>query len=175
MALSSSPLRRALFLATILAGALAARAMAQAPDAACPLPSGPEGIPAALDRAVTGPADQDRACMKALVIPEGRLTFLSTAADGTSAYRIETVDDWAARMKARGHAVLEETQDTVRMEHAGNLAQVWTSYTLQSDGKPLGRGINAIQAIKTTGGWRIAAIMVQAEAVPGPSAKQYLP
>ena len=52
---------RTLFSATILAGALAGRAVAQAPDAGCALPSGPDGIPAALDAAITGPADKDRA------------------------------------------------------------------------------------------------------------------
>jgi hypothetical protein len=36
------------------AGALAGSAMAQAPDAGCALPSEPEGIPAALDAAITG-------------------------------------------------------------------------------------------------------------------------
>ena len=51
--------------------------MAQAPDARCALPSEPEGIPAALDAAITGPADKDRACMKALFIPEARLMFVS--------------------------------------------------------------------------------------------------
>jgi glycerol-3-phosphate acyltransferase PlsY len=39
---------RTLFSATILAGALAGSAMAQAPDAGCPLPSEPKGIPAAI-------------------------------------------------------------------------------------------------------------------------------
>jgi len=34
------------------------------PDAACPLPSEPEGIPTAIDAAISGPADKDRACMK---------------------------------------------------------------------------------------------------------------
>ena len=48
-----------LFAATILAGALAGSAMAQAPDAGCALPSEPKGIPAALDAAITGPADKD--------------------------------------------------------------------------------------------------------------------
>ena len=41
---------RTLFSATILAGALAGSAMAQAPDAGCALPSEPKGIPAAIDR-----------------------------------------------------------------------------------------------------------------------------
>src|SRR5260370_37492195 len=42
---------RTLFSGTILAGALAGTAMAQAPDAGCALPSEPKGIPAAIDAA----------------------------------------------------------------------------------------------------------------------------
>lgn len=40
---------RTLFSATILAGALAGSAMAQAPDAGCALPSEPKGIPAVIE------------------------------------------------------------------------------------------------------------------------------
>jgi hypothetical protein len=53
-----------LLAATILAGALAGSAMAQAPDAGCALPSEPQGIPDAIDAAITGPMSKDRACMK---------------------------------------------------------------------------------------------------------------
>src|SRR5579863_7991726 len=98
MSTFSLQMLRSLFLATILAGALAGSAMAQAPDASCALPSEPEAIPAALDAAITGPADKDRGCMKALFIPEARLMFVSIAADGASTYRIETVGDWIARV-----------------------------------------------------------------------------
>ena len=59
---------RTLFSATILAGALAGSAMAQASDAGCALSSEPEGIAAAFDAAIGGPADKDRACMMALLI-----------------------------------------------------------------------------------------------------------
>src|SRR5256886_10233432 len=83
---------RTLFAATILAGALAGSAMAQAPDAGCAFPSEPEGIPAALDAAISGPADKDRACMKALFIPEARLMFVSLGADGAPNRRLETLD-----------------------------------------------------------------------------------
>jgi len=58
-------------------------------DAGCALPSEPQGIPAALDAAITGPADKDRACMKALLIPEARMMFLSIAADGAPSYKLE--------------------------------------------------------------------------------------
>ena len=68
---------RTLFLLTILAGALTDSALAQAPDAGCALPSEPKGIPAAIDAAITGAADKDRACMKALLIPEARMMFVS--------------------------------------------------------------------------------------------------
>ena len=84
---------RTLFLATILAGSLAGRSMAQAPDVGCALPSEPEGIPAALDAAISGPADKDRACMKALLVPEARMMFVSLGADGAPSYRLESLDD----------------------------------------------------------------------------------
>ena len=62
--------------------------------------SEPEGIPAGLDAAITGPADKDRACMKALLIPEARLMFVSVAADGAPGYKLETLDEWIVRTKA---------------------------------------------------------------------------
>ena len=158
-----------------LAGALAGNAMAQAPDAGCALPSEPEGIPAALDAAITGPADKDRACMKALLIPEARMMFASLGVDGAPTYTLATVDEWIARVKARGHVVLEEKQLKFHIERDGNIAHVWSHYALYSDGKQVARGINSIQAIKEAGGWRVTGIMVQPESGTAPLPKQYLP
>ena len=166
---------RILFSATILAGALAGSAMAQASDAGCALPSEPEGIPAALDAAITGPADKDRACMKALLIPEARMMLVSLGADGAPSYRLETLNDWIARIKARGHTMQEEKQLKFHVERYGNIAHLWSSYTLQSDGKQVARGINSIQAIKEAGGWRVTGIMVQAESATAPLPREYLP
>lgn len=98
------------FSAIILTVALTATTTVLAQDADCALPSEPNGIPAAIDAAVSGPADRDRACMKALLIPAARLMFASRGADGTPSYTLETLDDWIARVKARGHAMLEEKQ-----------------------------------------------------------------
>ena len=145
------------------------------PDAGCALPSEPEGIPAALDAAITGPADKDRARMKALLIPEARLMAASIAADGAPSYRLEALDDWIARVKTRGHAMLEEKQLKVRIERYGDIAHLWSSYTLQSDGKQVARGINSIQAMKDVGGWRVTSIMVQAESATALLPKEYLP
>ena len=71
------------------AGALAESM--QVPDVGCALPSEPGGIPAAIDAAITGPADKDRACMKALFIPEARMMFVSLGADGTPGDRKSVV------------------------------------------------------------------------------------
>ena len=166
---------RKLFSATILVGALTGSALAQAPDAGCALPSEPKDIPAAIDSAISGPADKDRACMKALFIPEARMMFVSLGADGAPSYRLETLDDWIARVKARGHTLVQEKQLKFHIERYGNIADLWSSYVLYSDGKQVARGINRIQAIKQAGGWRVAGIMVQAESATTPLPKRYLP
>lgn len=166
---------RALFFATILAGAIAGTAAAQTPDASCALPSEPEGIPAALDAAITGPADKDRACMKVLLIPEARMTFVSLGPDRAPSYRLETLDDWITRVKAHDHAKLEEKQLEFHIERYGNIAHLWSSYELLSEDKLVARGINSIQAIKEAGGWRVTSIMVQAESVTAPMPNEYPP
>jgi hypothetical protein len=150
---------RTLLLLTILAGALADTGLAQAPDAGCALPSEPNGIPAAIDAAITGPAAKDRACMKALLIPEARMMFVSLGADGAPTYALQTLDDWIARVKARGHVMLEEKQLNFHIERYGNIAHLWSSYALYSDGKQAARGINSIEAIKEAGGWRVTGIL----------------
>jgi hypothetical protein len=81
-----------------------------------------------------------------------RKMFVSFGADGAPTYRLETLDDWIARTKARGHALLEEKQLKFHIERCGNIADIWSSYTAHIDGKPVARGINSIQAIKETGG-----------------------
>jgi hypothetical protein len=154
---------------------LAGSALAETPDAGCVLPSEPEGIPAALDAAISGPADKDRACMKALLVPEARMMFVSLGADGAPSYRLETLDDWIARVKTRGHIMLEEKQLKFHIERYSNIAHLWSSYALYSDGKQVARGINSIQAIKEAGGWRVTSIMVQAESATAPLPKEDLP
>ena len=113
--------------------------------------------------------------MTALLIPEARMMFVSLGADGALSYRLETVDEWIARIKARGHAVLEEQQLKFHIERYGNIAHLWSSYTLHTDGKQVARVINSIRAIKETAGWRVTDIMVRAESATEPLPKKYLP
>jgi hypothetical protein len=144
-------------------------------NAGCALPSEPWGIPAALDAAISGPAGKDRACMKALLIPEARLMFASVGADGTPSYRLETLDDWISRIKARGHITLEEKQLNFRIDRYGAIAHLWGLYALRSGGKAVARGINSIEAIEEPDGWRIAGITVQTESATARLPREYLP
>jgi hypothetical protein len=166
---------RTLFSATILAGALAGSAMAQAPDAGCALPAEPEGIPAR-DR-----CGNHRARGQGSSLHEGPVNtgsahdVRSLGADGAPTYTLQTLDDWIARVKARGHTILEEKQLKFYIERYGNIAHLWSSYALDSDSKQVARGINSIQAIKEAGGWRVTSIMVQAESATAPLPKEYLP
>ena len=81
------------------------------------------------------------------------------------------MDDWIARVNARGHALLEEKQVKFRIERYGSIAHLWSTYTLQSDGKQVAHGSNSIQAIKEAGGWRVTGITVQAESITAPLPK----
>ena len=113
--------------------------------------------------------------MKALLIPEARMMFVSLGADGAPTYRLETLDGWIARTKARGHAMLEEKQLKFRIDRYGGIAHLWSAYALRSDGKAVARGINSIQAIREAGGWKITSLLVQAESAAAPLPKEYLP
>ena len=74
------------------------------------------------------------------------------------------------KISKRGTAPLK-----FRIERYGNIAQLCSSYTLQTDGKQVARDINSIEAIKEARGWRVTGIMVQAESATAPLPKEYLP
>jgi hypothetical protein len=103
------------------------------------------------------------------------MMFVSLGADGALTYTLQTLDDWIARVKARGHVILDEKQLKFHIESYGNIAHLWSSYALHSDGKQVARGINGIQAIKEAGGWRVTSIMVQAESATATLPKENLP
>jgi hypothetical protein len=168
-------MNRILWMSGIIVGVLAANARAQTQAAPCSLPAEARAIPAAIDAAITGPADKDRTCMKELFLPEARLVVASSGADGALTYTVLTVDDWIARVKARGQAMLEEKQLKFSIDSYGGIVHLWSTYALRSDGKQVARGVNSIQAMKVTGGWRVLGIMWQAESPATPLPKELLP
>jgi hypothetical protein len=153
----------------------AAIAAAASPAPACALPAEPADIPAAIDAAITGPTDKDRTCMRQLFLPEARLIVLASGADGATTDTVLTLDDWIARVKARGNAQLEEKQLKFKIDTFGSIAHLWSTYAVLSDGKQAARGINSIQAVKVSGGWRVLGITWQAESAAVPLPKEALP
>jgi hypothetical protein len=156
-------------------GDAAGSAAAQSPAPACALPATPQAIAGAIDAAISGPADKDRSCMQQLFLPEARLIIVAEGANGELKYTVLTLDDWIARVKVRGSALLEEKQVKFSIDSFGGIVHLWSTYVLHSDGKQVARGINSIQAAKIGGGWRVSGILWQAESATLPLPKEVLP
>jgi hypothetical protein len=164
-----------LLLSSTIGAMAVANAAAQPQAPACILPSNPKSIAAAIDAAISGPADKDRSCLQQLFLPEARLIIVAEGANGALKYSVLTLDDWITRVKARGSALLEEKQVKFSIEDFGGIAHLWSTYVLHSDGKQVARGINSIQAVKVGGGWRVSGIQWQAESATLPLPKELLP
>jgi hypothetical protein len=147
------------------------------PSAACLATTTLDELVKAIDNAVSGPANQDRTCFRALFTQDARLIPIRIAADGTATPRILTVQDWIDAVAKRGSAALSEHQIKVRTESWAQLAHLWSTYTTTDTptGKQLDRGINSIQAVYDGKQWRVIEIVWQAETPAEPVPEKYLP
>jgi hypothetical protein len=156
----------------------AARAQAQAqPTPACPPTTTLDQLPNAIDDAVSGPGDKDRACLRAALLPEARLIPVTVGADGKAKTTIYSVDDFIDRLVKRGDKAFYEHQVKYATETYGNIAHLWSTYAITEtpDGKPTVRGINSIEAINDGTRWRVLQISWQAETPAAPIPPQFLP
>lgn len=166
---------RRLILAAALIGTTAAiDAVAQA-EPACTLPAEPQAVAAAIDAAISGPTDKDRSCMRQLFLPDARLIVAAVGADGAPTYTVLSLDDWIARVRARGNALIQEQQLKYSVQRFGGIAHLWSTYAVYSDGKQAARGINSIHALQVAGGWRVLEVLWQAESTALPLPKDVLP
>ncbi len=131
----------------------------------------------AVDDAVSGPGDKDRACLRALLLPSATLNPLAKAADGSFAPHVLTVDGWIEAVRKRGSAVFYERQVKVSSDVYGHIAHLWSTYEIREtpDGKTQVRGINSIQAVNDGTRWRVFEILWQAETPAEPVPARYLP
>jgi hypothetical protein len=176
-----SPLARRLALAAALV-ALAPLSLLHAqtepaapaaqPTATCPPTATLDQLIAAIDAAVSGPANKDRACMKQLMLPEVRLIPVNPT---TGQQRVLTLDDWIAAVAKNGDEMVTEKQLKFQTETFGHIAHLWSTYETTLAGKPLTRGINSIQAVFDGQNWHIIEIVWQAETPQTPVPAQYLP
>jgi len=176
---------RRLLLLLALAAASAAPFL-QAQSSSQPQPAAPTTCPsttttdqliAAIDSAISGPADKDRTCFRQLFLPDARLIPIRIAADGTATPRILTVEDWVNAVAKRGNTILIEKQLNVKTETWAHLAHLWSTYQTKIGDDPKGgdRGINSIQAVYDGKQWHIQQIVWQAETPTDPVPAKYLP
>jgi hypothetical protein len=144
---------------------------------ACPPTATLDALITAIDAAVSGPANQDRTCFRALFLPDARLIPIRIAADGAATPHILTVQDWIDAVAKRGTAVLTEHQLKVKTETWAHVAHLWSTYETRigEDPKAADRGINSIQAIFDGTQWHIIEITWQAQTAANPVPAQYLP
>jgi hypothetical protein len=144
---------------------------------ACPSTATLDQLITAIDAAVSGPANKDRTCFRALFLPDARLIPIRIAPDGTATPRVLTVQDWIDAVAKRGNMVLAEHQIKVSSDSWAHVAHLWSTYTtsIGSDPKPADRGINSIQAIFDGKQWHIIEITWQAEVPTDPVPAKYLP
>jgi hypothetical protein len=149
---------------------------------ACPSTATLDQLISAIDAAVSGPANQDRTCFRALFLPDARLIPIRVGADGTATPHVLTVDGWIDAVAKNGTMVFYEKQIKVSTESWAHMAHLWSTYETRTtpDGKPpegkvLDRGINSIQAIFDGKQWHITQIIWQAEKPDDPVPAKYLP
>ena len=144
---------------------------------ACPSTATLDQLIKAIDSAITGPANRDRTCFRALFLPDARLIPIRIAADGTPTPRILTVQDWIDAVGKRGAAAFHEHQLNVRTESWAHVAHLWSTYETKigDDDKPADRGINSIQAIYDGKQWHIIEIVWQAQVPTDRVPAKYLP
>ncbi len=169
-----------LALAVAIASPATGQVQAPAPasaTSACPSTTTLDELTTALDDAVSGPANKDRACLRDLMLPDARLTPIARTANGAFAPHILTVNDWIGAVAKRGSDAFYERQVKVKSETYGHLAHLWSTYEIRStpDGKATVTGINSIQAVNDGARWRVLSVLWEPDTTAGPVPKKYRP
>ena len=107
-------MRRIAISVMLVATLLPALRAQQSKTAPCPSTATLDDLTKALDDAVSGPGNKDRTCLRAILLPETRLSPIRKAQDGSFSPRILTVDDWIAAVAKRGSEAFYERQIKVK-------------------------------------------------------------
>jgi hypothetical protein len=137
---------------------------------ACPPAATLDQLITAIDDAISGPANKDRACFRQILLPNVRLIPV-----GATGPHVLTIDDWIAAVAKNNDAIVTEHQLKYQSETFGHIAHLWSTYATTLAGKPLARGINSIQAVYDGQSWHIIEILWQAENATEKIPAQYLP
>jgi len=131
----------------------------------------------AVDEAVSGPGNRDRACLREVLLPQARLSPMTKAPDGSFTPHLMTVDDWINAVAKGGIAEFYEVQVKVKSDSYGHFAHLWSTYEIRptQDGKATVTGINSIQAVFDGTRWRVLSILWEPNTTAGPVPEKYLP
>jgi hypothetical protein len=161
----------ALLVAVVVASAHApaGRAASIPAPTACPPATTLDELIKALDDAVSGPGNKDRACLRELLLPDARMTPVSRVPNGKLAPHHLTVDDWITAVARRGAEPFYERQVKVTTHQYGHIAQLWSEYEIRPtpEGAATLRGVNSIQAFYDGSRWRVVEILWEAENTAG--------
>jgi hypothetical protein len=165
------------FAIAALPAGLLAQQPTPAPTVSCPPATTLEELTKALDDAVSGPGNKDRACLRDLMLHDARLTPVVKSPDGAFSPRLLTVDDWINAVAKRGEAAFYERQIKVTTDSYGHFAHLWSTYEIRDtpDGKAGVTGINSVQAVNDGKRWHVISILWEPDTTAGPVPKKYLP
>lgn len=114
-------------------------------------------VVAVVRRALEAVSARDTATWRALTLPEAR--DLIVIVDGDSMqYRWRSLAESIRGLAGPGPELLERMWDPV-VSVSGPIAAVWTPYDFYRDGRFSHCGIDAFHLVRTSAGWRLAAIM----------------
>lgn len=164
-------------LAMVAASCFGLSLHAQTVASACPATKTIDELMAAIDDAVSGPADKDRTCMRQLFVADARLVPLVKGPDGKLVPKTLTLDDWITRVKVHGSEAFYEKQIRYTSDAYAHIAHLWSTYEIRStpEGKATARGINSIQAVNDGSGWKVEQILWETESPAQPLPEHYLP
>ena len=91
-----------------------------------------------------------------LVYPDGRVTARGTLASGFTGLRSSSWSEYAARMKP-GAGFIERIANPV-IEQDDDVAMVWTSFTIERDGKIVACGMDHFDLVREAGQWKLMNI-----------------
>jgi len=136
---------------------------------------------AALYEVISGPAGAPRNWnrMRALFVPDAKLSMIVPQNHGAFALRPMTVEDYISRnMSTFSANGFYEREIARRTETFGQLVHVFSTYELlraPHDTKPFLRGINSIQLVHDGKRWWIANLIWRAEDANLTLPERYLP
>ncbi|NJR79816.1 hypothetical protein [Sphingomonas corticis] len=96
----------------------------------------------------------DGAAILAQTLPDGIVTAVRTGADGQPQRRSLRWAEFAAQLKPDGARIVERIGRPA-VEIDGEVAMIWTPYTVTVDGTLSHCGYDHVDAVRTATGWKI--------------------